>query len=306
MTADDNAADPSTSDRTATPYRGGDLEAAARAAREAAAAAAAERAAASPQLDRFAAATPAATTPSATDVLGEESSVDAAVKAAVAEAEEAKADREAGGDGILAFFRELPVLLAVAFLLAFLLRTFVVQVFYIPSGSMIPTLEVNDRIVVEKVTYLFRDPVRGEIVVFAGDEIPTVVDESLAGKVTRGIGQFLGVVPANARDFVKRVIGLPGDVIDIDKDGNVFVNGYQLEEPYKVDDPRAFPTFVVPEGKLFFLGDNRPSSADSRFPSGLGFIDMSHVVGRAMVIVWPFDHTTGLGTPDYGPVPPPN
>lgn len=227
---------------------------------------------------------------------------EAAVASAIAEAEEVKAERESGGDGLLAFFRELPVLLAVAFLLAFLLRTFVVQVFYIPSGSMIPTLEVNDRIVVEKVSYLFREPARGEVVVFAGDEVPADPDEGVAQKVIRGAGQFLGLVPANARDFVKRVIGLPGDEIEI-IDGVVFVNGVELDEPYAVDDPRSSGPFVVPEGKLFFLGDNRPASSDSRSASGLGYVDMDQVVGRAMVIVWPFDHAAGIGTPDYGDVP---
>ncbi|MFT5222178.1 MAG: signal peptidase I [Glaciecola sp.] len=231
--------------------------------------------------------------------------VEAAVASAVAEAEELKAERESSGDGVLAFLRELPMLLAVAFLLAFLLRTFVVQVFYIPSGSMIPTLEINDRIVVEKLTYLVREPVRGEVVVFAGDDAPENPNESVVSKVVRGAGQFLGLVPANARDFVKRVIGLPGDTITIDADGNVFVNDFQIEEPYKVEDRRASGPFIVPEGKLFFLGDNRPQSSDSRVTSGLGYVDLDHVVGRAMVIVWPFEHSGGLGTPDYGDIPDP-
>ncbi len=203
---------------------------------------------------------------------------------------------------MLAFFRELPVLLAVAFLLAFLLRTFVLQVFYIPSGSMIPTLEVNDRIVVEKITYLFREPERGEVVVFEGDTPPRDVNESVITKFTRGAGQFLGLVPANARDFVKRVIGLPGDEITIE-DGVVTVNGVVLDEPYAVEDLRDFGPYTVPEGKLFFMGDNRPSSADSRIESGLGYVDRDHVVGRAMVIVWPFEHFDGLGTPEYPPIP---
>lgn len=296
MTADD--ATPSPPPRSGPPpsYRPGALEEAARLAREEAAAEGAYPT--TPNPDRF-------ISSQATSDDADEPSTDPAVASALAAAEAAKAQRDASGDGVLAFFRELPVLLAVAFLLAFLLRTFVVQVFYIPSGSMIPTLEINDRIVVEKLTYLFRDPVRGEVVVFAGDEMPIAGDDSVTARFTRGIGQFLGVVPANARDFVKRVIGLPGDEIIIDAEGSVFVNGQELDEPYKVDDPRAFPPFLVPEGMLFFLGDNRPASADSRFPSGLGFVSMDHVVGRAMVIVWPFDHAGGLGTPDYGDIPPP-
>lgn len=198
-------------------------------------------------------------------------------------------------DSFLSFLRELPVLLLVALLLAFLLRTFVVQVFYIPSSSMVPTLQEQDRMVVEKITYQFRDPARGEVIVFAGDEVPAV-DNGGVGSVVTAVGRFLGVVPADARDFVKRVIGLPGDVVTIE-DGIVAVNGVELDEPYVVNtDDRSFGPFEVPEGQLFVLGDNRPNSADSRF--GLGYIELEHVVGRAAFVLWPFDHAGGLGT--YG------
>ncbi len=187
------------------------------------------------------------------------------------------------------FWRELPVLLLVALVLAFLLRTFLVQVFYIPSSSMEPTLIVNDRMVVEKVTYRFRDPVRGEVVVFEGDEVAGRDDDRTTGeRLVRGVGQFLGVVPTSARDFVKRVIGLPGDEVAI-TDGVVRVNGVVLDEDYVVfDDPSDYGPVVVPEGTLFFLGDNRPNSSDSR--RGLGFVPLDHVVGRSVVIIWPFDH----------------
>jgi signal peptidase I len=187
------------------------------------------------------------------------------------------------------FWRELPVLLLVALVLAFLLRTFVVQVFYIPSSSMEPTLSINDRMVVEKVTYRFRDPLRGDVVVFEGDEAPGRDDDrTTAERVARGIGQFLGVVPTSARDFVKRVIGLPGDEVEI-TDGVVRVNGEVLDEPYVAfDDPSDYGPVVVPDGTLFFLGDNRPNSSDSR--RGLGFVPLDHVVGRSVVIIWPFEH----------------
>lgn len=205
-----------------------------------------------------------------------------------------------GDDSFGSFMRELPILLLIAFGLAFLLRMFVIQVFYIPSGSMIPTLEINDRIVVEKVTYLFREPTHGEIIVFAGDDSSTQRAESGTQKVVRGVGQFLGVVPMDARDFVKRVIGLPGDHVIIEG-GIVSVNGVELDEPY-VNRDGYDGEFDVPDGQLFVLGDNRGSSSDSRFPS-LGYIDASDVVGRAVLIIWPFEH---LGTParaDYAPIP---
>jgi signal peptidase I len=225
--------------------------------------------------------------------------------AAVAEADEVTDERGSSRGGVLAFLRESTVLLAVAFLLAFLLRTFVVQVFYIPSVSMVPTLEVNDRIVVEKLTYLFREPVRGEIVVFASEDAPEDPDESFARRALRGAGQFLGFVSVDDEDFVKRLIGLPGDTITIDAEGNVSVNGFKIDEPYKVEQLRASGVFVVDEDRLFFLGDNRPRSSDSRVLSGLGFVDRDRVVGRTMVIVWPFDNASGIGTPDYGAIPDP-
>ena len=101
------------------------------------------------------------------------------------------------------------MLLVIALVLAFLLRTFVVQVFYIPSSSMEPTLSVNDRMIVEKLTYRFREPARGEIVVFEGESLTdTAVDDTAGDRIVRVVGQFLGVVPASARDFVKRVDNL--------------------------------------------------------------------------------------------------
>jgi signal peptidase I len=199
--------------------------------------------------------------------------------------------RRAAGAG--SFFRELPLLLLIAFVLAFLLRTFVLQVFYIPSSSMEPTLQIDDRMVVEKITYRFREPVRGEVVVFEGDELGLVdPNASIVNRVVRGVGQFLGVVPASARDFVKRVIGLPGDEILIEE-GQVYVNGVPLDEPYVVfDDGSDYGPVTVPEDHLFFLGDNRPNSSDSR--RSLGFVPRDHVVGRSAVIIWPFDHAGSL------------
>jgi signal peptidase I len=194
---------------------------------------------------------------------------------------------EPAGGG--SFLRELPVLLLVAFVLAFLLRTFVLQVFFIPSSSMEETLRIDDRMVVEKVTYRFREPIRGEIVVFEGDSGPVAaVELSPGARVVRGLGQFLGVVPASARDFVKRVIGLAGDEVLIEG-GRVFINGQLLDEPYVVyDDLSDHGPVTVPEGHLFFLGDNRPNSSDSR--RGLGMVPRDQVVGRAAVIIWPLGH----------------
>jgi signal peptidase I len=211
--------------------------------------------------------------------------------------------RTGSGRGASSFLRELPVLLLVAFVLAFLLRTFVIQVFYIPSSSMEPTLQINDRMVVEKVTYRFREPRRGEIVVFEGESFGTVDPSvSTSTRIIRGVGQFLGVVPASARDFVKRVIGLPGDEIRIEE-GLVYVNDVLLDEPYVVyEDPSDYGPVTVPDDSLFFLGDNRPNSSDSR--RSLGFVPRENVVGRAAVIIWPLDHAGLLtGVEHQVPVP---
>jgi signal peptidase I len=206
-----------------------------------------------------------------------------------------------GGGGANSFLRELPVLLLVAFVLAFLLRTFVLQVFYIPSSSMEPTLQINDRMVVEKVTTRFREPRHGEVWVFEGDNMGgPPPGESGVQRVVRGVGQFIGVVPASARDFVKRVVGLPGDEIVIEQ-GQVFVNGEALDEDYVVfDDESDFGPVTVPEDRLFFLGDNRPNSSDSR--RSLGFVASDDLVGRAVVIIWPIDHG-GLLTGEEHEVP---
>lgn len=199
------------------------------------------------------------------------------------EAASHRSDDRKGGS----FWRELPLLLLVAFVLAFLLRTFVLQVFFIPSASMEPTLQVDDRMVVEKITELYRDPLRGEIWVFEGENGFTADDGGPVDGLVRGVGQFLGVVPASARDFVKRVIALPGDEVVIEE-GQVRVNGRALEEPYAVEELADFGPVTVPEGQLFFLGDNRPNSSDSR--RSLGFVDRENLVGRAVVTIFPLSH----------------
>lgn len=156
--------------------------------------------------------------------------------------------------------KETPVLLLTALVLALVIRTFVLQVFSIPSESMEPTLLVGDRIAVERVSYRFREPARGDVVVFMGG-------------------------PGQPPHLVKRLIGLPGDRIEI-VDGEVRVNGEALAEPYVVrPDGRSSGPYTVPVGHLFFLGDNRGHSDDSRY--GLGYVPRERVVGRAVVRIWP-------------------
>ena len=189
--------------------------------------------------------------------------------------------------GRFAFLRELPVLLVLAFLLALLIKTFVVQAFYIPSQSMEPTLEVGDRVLVNKVVYRLHQPRRGDVIVFEDPNPVARPDRSPLSSFWHWLIEGLGVSPSAERDFIKRVIGLPGDVVEIDPDGVVHVNGAELREPYlsPVQDQRPYGPVTVPRDSLFVMGDNRPNSNDSRF--SLGMIPQDRVIGRAFVVIWP-------------------
>ena len=195
--------------------------------------------------------------------------------------------------GLLAVVRETVVLVALAVLLAVVFKTFLVAAFYIPSGSMEPTLNISDRVLVEKVSYRFGDIKRGDVVVFVHDE-PGLEPAAPSNPVTgffSGLGQAIGVVPPSDRDFIKRVIGLPGDTIDCN--GKVLRNGEPLTEPYL---PAGVTTtgcekVKVKPGELYVMGDNRTNSQDSR---AFGVIRESDVVGRAFVRIWPFTHTGWL------------
>ena len=187
-------------------------------------------------------------------------------------------------------------LVVVALLLAFVIKTFLVQAFYIPSGSMIPTLEIRDRVLVEKVSYRFRDPERGEVIVFQrpGAE---AARSGVSGQL-RSFLEGLGLAQPDADiDLIKRVIGLPGERVRVSK-GVVYINGKRLREPYAQPETRSFPVTVVPEGQLFMMGDNRMNSQDSRFPE-LGTVPLRNVVGRAFVILWPPSQATTSLDRDY-------
>jgi signal peptidase I len=187
--------------------------------------------------------------------------------------------------GVLSFLQELPVLLVIAFILALLIKSFLMQAFYIPSESMEPTLNVGDRVLVNKVVYKLHPPRRGDIIVFA-DPLPgPEADRNPVSAFWHWLTEGLGVVTSPEKDFIKRVIGVPGDTVEC-HDGGVYVNGERLNEPYiKVEDDRACGPYRVPEDSLFVMGDNRLNSRDSRY--GLGFIPYDKVIGRAFVIIWP-------------------
>jgi signal peptidase I len=198
------------------------------------------------------------------------------------------------------FWRELPILLAVAVVVAVLVRAFVLQTFYIPSESMENTLLINDRVLVNKLVYDFRDPRRGEIIVFQ------------APRAWRSD-------PAE-EDFIKRVIGVPGDhVVCCDAQQHLVVNGYPLTEAYVYSgsdgaDLASEQPFdiTVPANRLWVMGDHRSHSGDSREQyvrthdvTG-STISTDAVVGRAFVIFWPVTRAGWLNVPDvFGKVPDP-
>jgi signal peptidase I len=191
------------------------------------------------------------------------------------------------------FWRELPVLLGVAILVAILVRAFLVQTFFIPSESMERTLLINDRVLVNKLVYDFRDPYRGEIVVFK------------APMDWRS--------DPNEEDFIKRVIGVGRDhVICCDAEGRITVNGAPLIEPYVYRDDAgnadvsSEDTFdvVIPEGRLWVMGDHRSHSGDSREQYSRhgdvtrATISVDDVVGRAFVLFWPLGRAGWLSPPE--------
>ncbi len=179
---------------------------------------------------------------------------------------------------------ELPILVVVAVVVALVVRTFVLQTFYVPSGSMENTLLIGDRVLVNKMVYDFRDPHRGEVIVF---KPPTTWE---AG--------------ANKDDYIKRVIGISGDhVVCCNADGRITVNGKALHEEgylYPGDRPSEVPfDITVPRGRMFVMGDHRSNSADSRahLDFDRGTVKIAAAVGRAFAIYWPLSRWDALAVP---------
>ncbi|MGV9313127.1 signal peptidase I [Streptomyces sp. NPDC003691] len=217
--------------------------------------------------------------------------------------------------------KEIPLLVGVALLIALVLKTFLVQAFVIPSGSMEQTIRIDDRVLVDKLTPWFgSEPERGDVVVFkdpggwlADDLVPPVKkdDPVVVKQIKQGL-TFIGLLPSEGeQDLIKRVVAVGGDTVACcDKDGRVTVNGVPLTESYinpgNVPSARAFEV-RVPEGRLFVMGDHRSNSADSRAhldEEGRGTIAVDEVVGRAVVIAWPVRHWARLdGREVYASVP---
>lgn len=180
--------------------------------------------------------------------------------------------------------RELPLLLGVAFVIAFLVKTFVAQAFFIPSESMVHTLEVGDRVLVSRVSYQLHEPHRGDIVVFTSPFETQGKSESLPSRVLHTVLESVGLRQPSTEDFIKRVIGLPGETVE-GRNGKILINGRELIEPYLAEEPIGdFPPKMIPKGQLWVMGDNRNRSSDSRV---FGPIKKSKIVGRAILRIWP-------------------
>ncbi|MGH8931674.1 MAG: signal peptidase I [Egibacteraceae bacterium] len=180
---------------------------------------------------------------------------------------------------------EVPRMAVVALLLTVLIKTFLLQAYFIPSESMMPTLDPRDRVLVDKVTYRFRAPERGEVIVFHRPSPTEGRPEPGLSIALHRVLATLGFVRADGQvDFIKRIIGLPGDEVEV-VDGGVIINGARLSEPYAEPETRDSPRVTVPPGRYFMMGDNRMNSLDSRF--GLGFVRRDRIVGRAFVVFWP-------------------
>jgi signal peptidase I len=158
------------------------------------------------------------------------------------------------------------VLVAASLAVALVVRGFLIQAFYIPSESMVPTLVKNDRVLVNKLSYKLHDVHRGDIVVFKAPP---------------------GAATAQVKDLIKRVVGLPGETIE-GRNGNIFINDKPLDEPYLPPDVRSrdFPPEKIPPDKIYVLGDNRQDSRDSTF---FHAVDENAIVGRAFVKIWPLN-----------------
>ncbi|GGY43798.1 signal peptidase I [Streptomyces djakartensis] len=209
------------------------------------------------------------------------------------------------------FWKELPILIVIALVLALLIKTFLVQAFSIPSDSMQNTLQQGDRVLVDKLTPWFgSEPERGEVVVFHDPGNWLRGEPTPDPNAMQTFLSWIGLMPSvEEKDLIKRVIGVGGDTVECKGTGPLKVNGKALDEPYvypgntpcSVDDSGGQFKVKVPQGYVWVMGDHRQNSRDSRYNQGEkyhGMVPVKEVVGRAIVKAWPIDRWGTLPVPD--------
>ena len=190
------------------------------------------------------------------------------------------------------FLSELPFLLLAALVVAVVIKTFIVQPFYIPSGSMIPTLLIDDRVMVSKVSYLWSEPERGDVIVFENPYGPEL-DESFPESVVRATLEALGIRTSASDDLIKRIVAVGGETVEV-TDNRLIIDGVPLDEPY-LQPGVAMANFgprTIADDEIFLLGDNRNESSDGRV---FGPVPRDDVIGKAVFRIWPLDR---LGSVD--------
>jgi signal peptidase I len=207
--------------------------------------------------------------------------------------------------------REFPILIIVALAVSLLIKSFLVQFFYIPSGSMENTLQIGDRVAVNKLPFISKSINRGDVVVFRdpANWLPEPYETSenkILAKVKDGL-VTVGVLPNPAKQYlVKRVIGVAGDNVICCENGKLTINGKETYEPYIFAGNKASDlnfNITVPEGKIWVMGDHRGSSADSRYHQddvNNGFVPVSKITGQVFATIWPFK-SVGL-VPGQNPI----
>jgi signal peptidase I len=206
----------------------------------------------------------------------------------------------------VSFFIDLLVIVGSALVLSLLIKTFLVRSFFVPSGSMLETLQIDDRIIVNELVPNILPIERGDVVVFKdpggwlGDPTPTI-QSPLTASVDWFLSAFGLTAPDSSQHLVKRVIGIGGDhVVCCSADGKLTINGKAITETYlgkSIKPSEVKFDVTVPKHSIWVMGDNRPNSEDSRFHGDLpnkGFVGKQFIVGRAVVITWPFSHWTWL------------
>jgi len=206
--------------------------------------------------------------------------------------------------------REIPILVVVSLFISIIIKAFLIQAFYIPSGSMQTTLEINDRVIVNKFWNFFSEVKRGDVVVFRdpGGWLPPAYEEkrSVPFQALRNGLVFVGLAPDPAKQhLIKRVIGVGGDrIVCCDKSGSLLINGKPVKENYLYEGNKPSEmTFdvTVPKGYIWAMGDHRAASEDSRYhqeDSNKGMVPLNKVVGRAFMIIWPVGHFSLLPRPE--------